>query len=173
MEVFEAISGRRSVRTYIDKEVPESVLHQLLSSAIMAPSAGNLQSWEFIVVRELKTKKALVHAALNQQFIARAPVIIVVCAHQHRSAQRYGSRGSELYCIQDTAAAIQNLLLAAYALDIGTCWVGAFKEQDVSEILAIPDNVRPLALIPIGYTTRDPSPPSRIPLAQVLHYERY
>jgi len=173
MDVIEAIHGRRSVRTFIDKDVSETILNQLLSSAIMAPSAGNRQSWEFIIVRELETKKALVRAALNQQFIASAPVVIVVCAHQHRSAQRYGTRGGELYCIQDTAAAIQNLLLVAYSLDLGTCWVGAFKESDVSETLEIPEGVRPIALIPVGYTTRDPSPPSRILLERVLHYERY
>ena len=173
MDVLEAINGRRSIRAYVEKDISEDVITQLLSMAIMAPSAGNRQAWDFIVVRNLETKKALARAALDQNFIISAPVVIVVCANQTRSAQRYGSRGADLYCIQDSAAAIQNLLLAAHSLELGTCWVGAFNESNVSKILDIPDGVRPIALIPVGYAARKPHPPSRLPLAHVLHHERY
>ncbi|MFQ6125823.1 MAG: nitroreductase family protein [Candidatus Heimdallarchaeota archaeon] len=173
MDVFEAIRGRRSVRKYQTKEISEELITKLLSTAIMAPSAGNRQAWEFIIVHDPITKTELARAAYNQVFIANAPVIIVVCANKLRSAQRYGSRGAELYCIQDSAAAIQNLLLAAYSLGLGTCWVGAFNESMVSKLLEIPEEIRPVALIPIGYSAQVSHPPPRLPLEQVIHREQY
>lgn len=173
MDVFEAIQGRRSVRKYQTKEISEELITKILSAAIMAPSAGNRQAWEFIIARDLKTKKALAQAAYDQVFIANAPVVIIVCANQRRSAQRYGSRGVELYCIQDSAAAIQNLLLMAYSLGLGTCWVGAFNESMVSKLLEIPDGIRPVALIPVGYTAQVSHPPPRLPLEKVIHQNQY
>lgn len=173
MDVFDAIRGRHSVRDYLNKEISEELVKKLLSAAIMAPSAGNRQAWEFIIVRDPTTKNALARAAYDQGFIARAPVVIVVCANQLRSAERYGARGVELYCIQDSAAAIQNLLLAAYSMGIGTCWVGAFNESMASKLLQIPEGIRPVALIPVGYAARSSHPTSRLPLERVLHHERY
>ncbi|HDM45235.1 MAG TPA: nitroreductase family protein, partial [Candidatus Bathyarchaeota archaeon] len=125
MEVFEAIKGRRSVRAFLQKPVPDSLVKKVLESAIYAPSAGNIQPWEFIIVREQRTKERLAEAALGQYFIAEAPVVIVVCANQKLSGRGYGLRGSTLYCIQDTAAATQNILLSVHALGLGACWVGA------------------------------------------------
>ncbi|MCJ2520089.1 MAG: nitroreductase family protein [Candidatus Thermoplasmatota archaeon] len=173
MDVFEAIRGRRSVRAYRDKEVSEDLVDRIFSAAVMAPSAGNLQAWEFVVVRDQKRKEELAQAALDQGFIASAPLVIAVCANRTRSAQRYGARGADLYCIQDCAVATQNLLLAAYDLRLGTCWVGAFDEAAVSQILQIPNDVRPMALIPLGYPAERPDSPSRLPLERVLHFERY
>ena len=106
-------------------------------------------------------------------WIADAPVVIVVCANEPRSARYYGERGRRLYCIQDTAAATQNMLLAAHALGYGTCWVGAFLENEVKKVLEIPDHVRPVAIIPIGVPGEKPSPRPRIPLDEVVHYEKY
>lgn len=173
MDVFEAIQGRRSIRKYQTKEISEELITKLLSAAIMAPSAGNRQAWEFIIVRDLKTKKALALAAYDQVFIVNAPVVIIVCANQMRSAQRYGSRGVELYCIQESAAAIQNLLLMAYSLGLGTCWVGAFNESIVSKLLEIPEGIRPVALIPVGYAAQVSPPPPRLPLERVIHQKQY
>ncbi len=175
MDVIEAICGRRSVRLFKEKDVPEKMITQLISLAVMAPSAGNLQAWDLIIVRNPETKVALVRAAFGQSFIAKAPIIIIVCANQKRSAQQYGTRGTDLYSIQDSAAAIQNLLLAAYSLGLGTCWVGAFNESIVSDLLKIPDGVRPVSIIPIGYYLKDttPQPPSRLPLEQIVHIEQY
>lgn len=156
---------------FTGREVPEDLVNQILAAAVQAPSAGNLQSWEFVVVRDRARKEGLVRAALDQEFLAQASVNIAVCANRARSAERYGVRGADLYCIQDCAAATQNIMLAATALGLGTCWVGAFDEDKVSEVLMLPPNIRPLALIPIGYPGEDPEMPQRLPLEGIVHPE--
>jgi len=173
MDVFEAIKGRRSVRAYTDEDVPEEAVEKILDAARWAPSAGNLQSWEFVVVRDPEAKRRLAEAAWGQRFVARAPVVIVVCANQKRSARGYGERGASLYCIQDSAAATQNMLLAAYALGLGACWVGAFDERRVAEVINAPSGVRPVAIIPVGRPAERPRPPPRMPLEKVVHYESF
>jgi nitroreductase len=173
MDVFEAIKGRRSIRAYKAVDVPEETVEKLIDAARWAPSAGNIQPWEFIVVRNPEIKRRLAAAALGQSFIEEAPVVIVVCADEERSARGYGVRGRTLYCIQDTAAAIQNIHLAAYALGLGTCWVGAFREDEARRILGIPEGIRPVAIIPVGFPAESPAPRSRRPLKQIIHYEKF
>ncbi|MEM3090706.1 MAG: nitroreductase family protein [Candidatus Bathyarchaeia archaeon] len=173
MDVFEAIKGRRSIRAFQSRDVPSEIVEKLIEAARWAPSAGNIQPWEFVIVRSPETKKRLAEAALGQSFIEEAPVVIVVCADEERSASGYGSRGRTLYCIQDTAAAIQNIHLAAYAMGLSTCWVGAFREDEARKILKIPEGVRPVAIIPVGYPAESPTPRSRRPLKQIIHYERF
>lgn len=146
---------------------------KILNSAIMAPSAGNCQPWEFVVVKDQAQKERLVHAALGETFIVEAPVNIVVCANVPRTSRRYGRRGEELYCIQDTAAAVQNILLAAYALGYATCWVGAFDEYAVAEVIKAPAGVRPIAIVPIGKPAEKPSPPQRMPLSKITHENKF
>jgi nitroreductase len=173
MEVLEAIKGRRSIRAFTGKDVKEEIVEKLIDAARWAPSAGNIQPWEFIIVRKPEVKRRLAEAALDQTFIEEASVVIAVCAHENRSSEGYGVRGKTLYCIQDTAAAAQNIHLAAYSLGLGTCWVGAFGEEEAREILKIPLGVRPIAIIPVGYPAESPSPPSRRPLRQIIHYETF
>jgi len=173
MDVFQAIQGRRSVRSFRPDPVSEEDLRKILEAAIAAPSAGNRQPWEFIVVRDGERKREVAEAAYGQHFIEEAPVVVVVCANLVRSATVYGRRGEELYAIQDTAAAVQNMLLAAFALGYGTCWVGAFDEEKVSRVLKIPKGVRPVAIVPIGRPAEKPSKTSRLPLSKVVHEETY
>lgn len=170
MDVFEAIRARRSVRRYLSDPVPDEVLEELLSAAILAPSAGNAQPWRFIVVRDLKLREDLVAAAYGQSFLAEAPVVIVVCADLERARRAYHQRGETLYCLQDTAAAIQNLLLAATAKGLGTCWVGAFDEGKVAELLGLPRGLRPVALVPVGKPAETPPARPRRPLSEVVDY---
>ncbi|MBC7262790.1 MAG: nitroreductase family protein [Chloroflexi bacterium] len=168
---WEVLNERRSVRDYLpDTDVPPETITKLLSAAIRAPSAGNRQSWHFIVVREKRIKEALAHAALGQSFVARAPVVIVVCADPARSAARYGRRGAELYCLQETAAATEHILLAAVAEGLGACWVGAFDEAAAAKALQLPSHLRPVAIIPIGHPTTRERGPGRRPLAEVVSY---
>jgi len=173
MDVFEAIKGRRSIRAFLQKPVSGTLVKKVLESATYAPSAGNIQPWEFIIVRERRIKERLAEAALSQYFIAEAPVVIVVCANKNLSARGYGLRGSTLYCIQDTAAATQNILLSVHALGLGACWVGAFREDAVKTVLNIPEGVRPVAIIPIGWPAEKPGMPRKKPLSSVVHYETY
>lgn len=173
MDVFEAIKGRRSIRAFQNRDVPPETVDRLIDAARWAPSAGNIQPWEFIIVRKPETKRRLAEAALEQTFIEEAPVVIVVCADENRSSQGYGIRGKTLYCLQDTAAAIQNIHLAAYALGLGSCWVGAFREDEAKKILKTPDGVRPVAIIPVGYPAEKPQPRNRRPINQITHYESF
>ncbi len=173
MDVFEAIRKRRSIRAFTREDVSKEDIEKLIDAARYAPSAGNIQPWEFIIVRDSKIKRKLSIAALNEIFIAEAPVVIVVCANEMRSAQRYGSRGATLYCLQDTAAAIQNMLLTACALGLGTCWVGAFYEEDVRRILNVPGGVRSVAIIPVGHPAEKPEIRFKRALGEIVHYETY
>ena len=173
MELFAAIKGRRSIRSYRREDVASEDLKRILEAATDAPSAGNMQSWEFVIVRNHDTKEALVDAAYGQDFIAQAPVVIVVCANIARSASRYRERGRSLYSIQDTAAAIQNILLASYGLGYGSCWVGAFDESKAARAINTPTEVRPIAIIPIGRSADSPEPRSRFGLEKVTHPERF
>ncbi len=173
MDVFEAIKGRRSIRAFQDKDVPDQLVNRIIEAAQDAPSAGNLQARDFIIIRDKKIKRQLSEAAWGQYFIEEAPVVIVVCANGNRSERRYGLRGRNLYCLMDAAAAVQNLMLAAYALGLGTCWVGAFQDEKVMEILDIPEGIKPIAIIPVGYPGENPPSPSRLPLEQVVYREKY
>ena len=173
MDVLEAIKRRRSIRAFQKSDVAPEIVEKLIDAARWAPSAGNIQPWEFIIVRNPEIKRNLAKAALNQSFIEEAPVVIVVCADEFRSSQGYGVRGKTLYCIQDTAAATQNIHLAAYSLGLGTCWVGAFNEEEARRILEIPQGVRPVAIIPVGYPAEKPSARNRRPLNQIIHYEKF
>jgi len=173
LDLFEAIKGRRSVRVFTREEVTKEEVEKLIDAARWAPSAGNIQPWEFIVVRKPEIKRRLSIAALRQTFIEEAPVVIVVCANQIRSGRGYGARGVNLYCLQDTAAATQNIHLAAYALGLATCWVGAFKEGEAKKTLNLPEGVRPVAIIPVGHPARKSIVRSRRPLSEIIHYETY
>jgi len=168
MDVFDAIKGRRSVREFKPDPVDDKDLEKILDAGKSAPSAGNCQPWEFVVVKDGATKQKLVSAALGQSFIAKAPVVVVACANIPRTSSRYGRRGAELYCIQDTAAAVQNILLTAYALGYGTCWVGAFDEESAAKAVKTPPDVRPLAIIPIGRPAEKPTPTLRLPLKKIV-----
>ena len=173
MDAFECMKSRTEIRKYKKDPVPDDLIDKILQAATQAPSAGNMQDWEFIVVESIETKRELVIASFNQTFIADAPVVIVVCSDMDRVASKYGVRGSSLYSIQDAAAATENLLLAAHALGLGSCWVGAFNEGRIKEILVLPTNVRPLAIIPIGYPAEKPGKPERLDMKKVVHRERY
>ena len=171
MDLFKAIETRRSVRRYGAEDVADDVVLRVVRAGHMAPSAGNLQARDFIVIRDGAKKKALAEAAFDQGFVARAPVVIAVCGNLKRIAP-YGKRGTELYVYHDVAAAVENMLLAAHALGLGACWVGAFDDDAVREILALPSHAVPMALIPLGHPESEPSSGSgakRLPLDQVLH----
>ena len=171
MEVADAIERRRSVRSYTDREIPDGMLKAMLHAGQMAPSAGNMQGRDFIIVKDRDLRGSISRAALGQRFILEAPVCIVVCANVARSSSRYGKRG-ELYAIQDSAASVMNMMLLAQDLGLGTCWVGAFNEQAVAQLLNIPQGVRPVALIPVGYPDETPEVPQRMG-EKIEHWGRW
>lgn len=171
MEIQDAIKGRRSIRRFRKTPVPPALLKTLEESLREAPSAGNLQSRRFYFVFRDKTRKQLADAAYGQEFIAEAPLAVVCCADL-KLANQYGERGRSLYCLQDVAVSIQNLMLVAYSLGLGTVWVGAFNEKEVSKILTLPDHLRPVAIIPVGYPAESPSRPGKVPREESIVYIR-
>lgn len=173
LDVFETIKIRSSVRAFENIDVTEEEVKKLIDAARRAPSAGNIQPWEFVVVRKAEIKRRLAEAALNQSFIEEAPVVIVVCADEQQSGRGYGIRGVKLYCIQDTAAATENMLLAACALGLGACWVGAFNEEKVKSIIRTTRGMRPVAIVPVGYPGESPQPRYKRPLEEMVHYETF
>ncbi len=173
MRIPDIIRDRKSIRAFTAQEISDAEAETLVESACLAPSAGNLQPWEFVVVREPGVKRRLVSAAHGQSFISKAPVVFVVCAVPGRSASGYGSRGRGLYCLQDTAAAIQNLLLTAIANGLGSCWIGAFDEGRTAEALGLPEGVRPVAIVPVGYPAESPRHRPRRPVKQVTHWDKW
>ena len=169
MEIERIIRARRSIRAFDPgEEIPAEVVDRLLSAAVWAPSAGNVQPWRFMVIRDPSVRRELADAAFGQSFVAAAPVVIVVAAALAEAYDVYRDRGRDLYAIQDTAAAIQNLLLVSHALGYGSCWVGAFDERAVADRLDLGDDLRPVALIPVGVPRESPEPPRRRPLREVV-----
>jgi nitroreductase len=170
-DVSDAIAGRRSVRSFKGDAVTEEQLDKILLAGHMAPSAGNLQGREFIVVRDAHTRSLISDAALGQRFIEEATVCIVVCTNLPRTKQRYGKR-AELYVIQDTSASVMNMMLQACDLGLGTCWVGAFDESAIAKILGVPEGIRPVAIMPVGVPDETPEAPPRLG-NKIEHYEHW
>jgi nitroreductase len=169
VDVSEAVKGRRSIRKFLSKDIPEDIVLKLIDALIWAPSAGNLQSRKFFFVRDGKMKERIAVAALNQDFIRRAP-LVVVCCTDSAMVSRYGSRGKELYAIQDVSASIMCMMLVACEYRLGTCWVGAFREEEVAGILGLPDNLRPVSIVPVGYPENIPAPPRRVSAREAVTF---
>ncbi|MGD2249233.1 MAG: nitroreductase family protein [Candidatus Methanofastidiosia archaeon] len=178
IDLFEAINQRKCIRSYTTEKVTDEEINTLLKAAIRAPSGGNRQTWRFVIVRNPETIEILYKAASystqHQTFVKKAPVSIVVCADLNPYKRLpYKDKGENLFVIQDTAAAIQNLLLAAHALGLGACWVGLFDEELIKEPLKIPKDVKPVAIIPLGHTKSKAKPTPRKPLEDVVFFETF
>ncbi|MBI2925296.1 MAG: nitroreductase family protein [Verrucomicrobia bacterium] len=168
MNLFETIKARQSVRAYEAKPIEPAKLEAILGAANQAPSAGNVQAYQICVVRDAKLKRALAKAALDQGFIAQAPVVLVFCADARRAAAHYRSRGEQLYCVQDATIAAAYAQLAATALGLATCWVGAFDEQEARRIIGVPSTHRPVAIIPVGSPAETPERTPRRALGELV-----
>lgn len=162
MDFWELIKKRRSIRKFDPgKPVTDEQINKILEAAIWAPSAGNTQCWRFFVVRDTEVKDQLAVRAGHQPFINDAPVAIVVCADLNHIGKSYGGRGRDTFALQDTAAAIQNMLLAITDLGLSSCWVGAFDEGRAANILKLENGIRPLVILPVAYPLDNPNPPRR------------
>ena len=155
MDLYEAIQKRCSVRRWADKAVEEEKLRRVLEAARMAPSAKNMQEWRFVVVTDAQLRRKLGVAARNQEFVGQAPVVIAGCATESHNVMACGQLSYPI----DLAIAMEHLALAAAAEGLGTCWIGAFYEDQVKQVLGIPAEVRVVELMPLGYPAADlPSP---------------
>lgn len=171
MDVMEAIRTRRSVRSYEDRPVEEEKLAAVLEAGRLAPSAKNLQEWRFVVVRDAETRKKLMVAAKDQSFVGEAPVVIACCAETDNHVM---SCGQLCYPI-DVAISIDHMTLKAVEEGLGTCWVGAFHEDQAKAVLGIPDEVRVVELLALGYPKYGETgqPKSRMAMNEIVHWEKW
>ncbi|MBU2589131.1 MAG: nitroreductase family protein [Nanoarchaeota archaeon] len=156
MEVSEAFKQRRSIRKYSDKKVPMHLIHEILDESKLAPSAGNTQNWRFIVVTDVAKQKEIAKVSLNQNWMTTAPIYLVVCNESPRLENLYGKSG-KFFSIQNCAAITSFILLSATEKGLGSCWVGVFDYKKLQDILELPDDVFPDAVITLGYSDESKS----------------
>ncbi len=174
MEFSQVVRKRKMVRQYKQgKPIPESIIATLIENAHRAPSAGHTQVQEFIIVKDLSTKLRLAQAALGQEPVKDAPLLIIVCSNTSRSIGRYGNRGRDFYSVIDGAFASMIILLSSVNEGIGACFVGAFEDDKVSKILGLPDSVKPIGIIALGYPDERPEKFHRIDISKVVFHEKY
>jgi nitroreductase len=169
MEIMEAIKARRSIRSYQDRPIEEDKLERVLNAGRLAPSACNFQDWKFIVVRDNWKRQRLSEAAMGQPYVAKAPVVIVACGidieHEMPS-------GLHCYAI-DVTIALDHMSLAAMAEGLGTCWIGAFNEDEVKEILEVPEKNKVVLMLTLGYPAESPAARPRKKLEEIVAYDRW
>jgi nitroreductase len=171
MDVLEAIRTRRSVRKYKPTPIPDDVLGRLLEAVRLAPSAKNFQPWKFILIRDPELKAKIASACVNQTFMAQAPVIVAACGLPEKSYAGMGRYMSSWPV--DVTIAFEHLVLQAQAEGLGTCWIGAFYEEEVKALLGVPAAVRVLGLTPLGYPAESPAARTRKPLSEIISAEKF
>lgn len=177
MDLYEALEGRRSVRKYVSADIPAETITRLINAARLAPSWSNLQCWKFIVVRDPETRSRLAESLPDKNpaknaIKDQAPITIVLCADPKESGAKYSEEFSNYY-ILDAGLAMQQLMLAAHAEGLGTCWVGWFDETKVRELCRIPVDQRVVALTPLGVPAVQPSPRPRKELEEIACIEAW
>jgi nitroreductase len=171
MDFFEVVKERHSIRVFQTRPLEDEKIRRIIESVNLAPSAGDLQAYEIVVVKNPRRKSALAAAALGQSFIAEAPVCFVFLAHPERSSRKYGRRGSELYCVQDATIAASYAGLAATALGLASTWVGAFDDEGVARAVDASRGRRPIAVMPVGYAAETPEVTPRRPISEIAYSE--
>jgi nitroreductase len=171
MDFYETLDKRRSVRAFKETDVEAEKLDRILKAVVLAPTAGNLQSYRILVVKDQKKRAALARAAWDQGFVRQAPVVLIFSTVASESAVRYGTRGVELYTIQDATIATTFAHLAAVVEGLGSCWVGAFDTKEVIKAAGLPKGHVPVALLPIGYPKKVPGRTSRNSFDEMVTFD--
>ena len=164
MDTITTILARRSVRKYMRDPIPQEHLRQILEAGHQAPSAANRQPWHFVLVRDEEQKQRLAKACRGQMWIAQAACILVGVGVVPKSPKWYQV---------DVAIAMENMILAAHSLGYGTCWIGAFEEEQVKQLLGIPEEMAVVALLPIGVPDERPQAKPRKDLSEIFFEEEY
>lgn len=171
LDLYEVIEKRRSIRSYLPRQVEDDQLKRVLNAGRLAPSGKNAQAWKFIVTRKPELKQALVEACKGQRFIAEADCIITVCVDETEVYQKHG--GYTTSFMADGAIAMQQMMLAATAEGLGTCWIGAFLEDKVRKVLGVPEPYRIIGLTPLGYPRETGRDRGRKPLEEIVLWETW
>jgi nitroreductase len=173
METFDCIRTRRSIRKYDSRTLEFDKVAHVLEAASKAPSAGNLQAYRFILVTDREKIDALPDMCSDQYWIVEAQAVIIVCEDIERIEAHYGLRGQRLYAIQDCAAAVQNILLAAHDLGLGACWIGSFEEDFIADLFGVPTSARVQAIVTLGYPAQEPDPKSEEMIDTLVYFNKY
>ncbi len=167
---LELLRTRRSIRRYRPEPVPDELLGQILEAGRLAPSAGNRQPWHFVVVRDPAILKEVAqHAAyyfLRWAHVAEAPLLIILCGEAK-------SRHYRRFLHEDVALSGGQMMLQARSLGLGTCWLGGVDRKAIGDILKLPEDVRVIGLLTVGFPAEDPPPTPRKPLEEIVHYDVY
>ena len=174
MDVCEAIRKRRSIRDYdSSKPVPKESIVKIIQAARWAPTAGNCQPIEIVVVSDQEKREKLASISGYAPYLKNSPIALVVCVNQNKYTKGY-ENASEFYTPMDASAAIMNMMIAAISLDLGTCWDSVIDKNVVREMLNIPENVEPFSIVALGYPSKIPEkPPKRKPLEEMIHWDTY
>ncbi len=173
MDVSECIRTRRSIRKYKDKPVPWEIIVDVLQAGKYAPFAGNIFNVKFIVIKNENKRKAIAEASSQQYWMQDAPIHIVVVGEPEKAERYYGTRGARLYTIQGAAAAIENMLLTAHDLGLGSCWIGTFDEDEIRRLCNLPEHVNVQGIVMIGYSDENPSPPPKYRIEHAIFFEKW
>ncbi|MBI4678070.1 MAG: nitroreductase family protein [Elusimicrobia bacterium] len=173
MEFERLIQERRSIRAFGPRPVKPETIDAVLRAAGSAPSAGNLQAYEVVCVREAGRRLALAEAAFGERSVSAAPVVLVFFAHPKRSERRYGARGAGLYCVQDATIACAFAHLAAADLGLGSVWIGVFDDAAVCAAVSAPAGLKPVAMLPVGHPAESPAPRKRRHLGDLVRREAF
>lgn len=169
LRVLDVIKARGSIRSYKDQPIQKRVLLDILEAARMAQSADNRQPWEFIVVTDPVTRAKLAQASGDQSFVGKAAAVLVCLANPKESA----SVGPFEGFLIDLAIAIENTALTAWDLGVGSCWIGAYDEEQVKVLLGVPKNLRVVSLLTLGYPDMLAGPKHRKEPDEIFHYQKY
>jgi nitroreductase len=170
-DFFETVRHRHSVRTFRDDlPVEAEKLHAILEMACAAPSAGDLQSYRIYVVKDEDKRALLNAAAMDQPFIAEAPISLIFCSDPLRAGNKYGERGEKLYALQDATIAASYAQLAIVAAGLGSTWVGHFDEEKLKSSLELEAGLEPVAILCVGYPAELPAETPRRNLDEVVSY---
>ena len=168
MNFFQLIEARFSCRAYKSQGITEQQINQIIAAANLAPSAGNLQVYKILVIRDQKVKEQLVEACYQQEFLAQAPMVLAFCAVPEESGSKYGEQGRQLFAVQDATIACAYAQLAATELGLATVWVGGFEAEKIIKVLNLGPELKPIAILPIGYCAIKPEPKQRKELKEIL-----
>lgn len=171
-DFYAFLAGRSSVRDFTGEPVADEDLDYILKCTGTAPSAGNLEAWDVVVVTEEETREALSEAAFQQEHIRQAPLVLIVCSNYVRSMSRYGERGI-LYALEDATIACTYMMLAARSRGLESCWTGAFEDEGVREVLGLPQHLRPVALLAVGKGKEPVQSPPRMAVGEHVHRESW
>ena len=171
MSILELIKTRRSIRAFTDEPVPDEVLRQLVEAACWAPTASNMQSWQFVAVRDRDNMRKL--KRFSPGLFVLPSALIVICVDKDRASAKGGGMARDLLSLCEVSMAAQNIMLTAHSFGLGTCVIRSFDQEAFRVLLELPPNIVPELLVTVGYPKVVPRAPERRPLGEVLHFENW